>query len=293
MKKPIIVITGPTASGKTAVSLDVVPKFNGAVIAADSTTVYEGMDIGTDKPDLTKTNIKHYLIDILKPDQEYNLSIFQEKATEAVTKIETEGQIPFLVGGATMYLDAFVYSFSVPEVKPDPVLRAKLEQKTNEELFAELVSQDPQATKFIDAGNTRRLIRALEVIKKTGKPFSEQRIKNKLRENVLYLAVKKDREELYAKINERVDEMFQAGFVAEVKGLYEKYGKIRSLETAGYRQVIQHLEGEITLAEAIEKTKQAHRNYAKRQLTWLSGNPDVIWIKDAREAEEKIINFLD
>lgn len=293
MKKPIIVLTGPTASGKTTISLELAPIFNGAIIAADSTTVCQGMDIGTDKPDLTKTKVEHHLIDILEPNEDFNVALFQEKAIKAVMEIQKEGKIPFLVGGATMYIDALVYGFEIPEVEPDEDLRTQLEKESEKTLYEKLIKLDPSAKEYIDPKNKRRLIRALEVIIKTGKTFSELRIKRELPKNVLYLAVKKNRQELYERINERVDKMFAEGFVEEVKKLYENYGEQKSFQTAGYRQIIEHLKGQFALEEAIEKTKQAHRNYAKRQMTWLNKNQDVIWVKNAAEAEEKIKNFLE
>jgi tRNA dimethylallyltransferase len=306
MKNPIIILTGPTASGKTAMSLKLADEFNGEIIAADSMTVYRGMDIGTDKPGLNQNSkiksqndnvkningVQHYLIDILNPDEPFNAAIFKEKATEAVVEIQKRGKIPFLVGGSTMFIDAFAYDYTMPEVEPDDLLRKELEQKSNDELFQQLVELDPDAEWTVDRNNKRRLVRALEVTLKTGIPFTAQKSKKDLAENILYLAIEVEREELYQKINNRVDQMMGEGFLNEVKILKENYDHNTAMQAAGYKQLTQYLDGEIRLEEAVEKTKQAHRNYAKRQLTWLKANPDVVWIKNLSEAEQNITEFL-
>ncbi len=305
MKKPIIVITGPTASGKTALSLIVAKKFKAEIICADSMTVFRGMDIGTDKPTTNKkllkrkdgsyiiNGISHHLLDELNPDQEFNVSIFKELADEKIKNIHKRGNIPILVGGSTMYIDATVYQYEIPKVKPDFDLRNELEKKSNEELFSELVELDPDCEWTIDRHNKRRIIRALEVIKKTGQPFCGQRTKSILPDNVLYLAVERDRSELYLDINRRVDEMMKIGFLKEVESLFVKYDHNTAMQAAGYKQLTKYLDGTMELEEAIEKTKQVHRNYAKRQMTWLRRNKDIIWVDNNKHAEEEIKNFLN
>jgi tRNA dimethylallyltransferase len=290
MKNPIIILTGPTASGKTAMSLELAKEFNSEIIAADSMTVYKGMNIGTDKP--KEPSITHHLINIIDPDEPFNAAIFKDLVTEKVKEITAQGKIPFLVGGSTMFIDSFAYNYQMPEVEPDQDLRTELEKKSNEDLFEELVTMDPDAEWTIDKNNKRRLIRALEVTLKTGIPFTAQKSKKNLPGNLLYLAIEVDREELYKKINARVDQMMDEGFLDEVRQLYEKYDHNTAMQAAGYKQLTQYLDGEITLEEAVEKTKQAHRNYAKRQLTWLGANQDVVWIKDLAGAESKISEFL-
>lgn len=291
MKNPIIVLTGPTASGKTSLSLDLAKEFSGEIIAADSMTVYKGMDIGTDKP--KKLNkIPHHMLNVLNPDEEFNVAIFKEKASKIIKEIHSRGNIPFLVGGSTMYIDALVYNFDIPHAKPDLELREKLGKKSNEELFLELIELDPDAEWTVDKNNQRRLIRALEVCLQTGKPFTKQRKKQSLPKNVLYLAIQRDREELYNRINRRVDEMMREGFLNEVKKLHQKYDLNTAMQATGYRQLVEYLEGNLTLEEAVEKTKQSHRNYAKRQLTWLNRNKDVIWVESEKETKNKIKKFL-
>lgn len=306
MKKPIIVITGPTASGKTALSLQVAKDLGGEIICADSMTVYRGMNIGTDKPTVLTKNVKekkengcyeingicHHLLDIVEPDEEFNVVEFQKMVTDTVDKIHSRGNIPMLVGGSTMYIDAYIYGYELPSAKPDPALRESLEKRNCEELFEELIGLDPDAEWTIDRHNKRRIIRALEVTLQTGIPFTHQKKKHGLPDNVLYLAVSRPREELYADINRRVDEMMEVGFLNEVRTLFEKYDHNTAMQAAGYKQLIQYLDGERTLQEAVERTKQVHRNYAKRQMTWLNKNKDVIWLSGKPQAEEIINKFL-
>ncbi|MFA5584307.1 MAG: tRNA (adenosine(37)-N6)-dimethylallyltransferase MiaA, partial [Bacteriovoracaceae bacterium] len=235
MSKPIIVITGPTASGKTSLSFAVTKNFPSEIICADSMTVYQGMDIGTDKPGRNVKNripdirtrekkefqvqnlntgikhknknseqslkiingIPHHLLDIVTPNQEFNVTFFKKLANEKIKEIHKRGNIPFVVGGSTLYIDTLVYDFQIPQVEPDLNLRKKLEKKTNPELFRELVSLDPDVEWTIDRNNKRRLIRALEVCHISGQPFTRQKHKKELGSNILYLSVEKERKELY------------------------------------------------------------------------------------------------
>jgi len=293
MNNPIIILTGPTASGKTAMSIDLAKKYNGEIICADSMTVYRGMDIGTDKPDQEILSaVPHHLLDIVEPDEEFNAAIFVQKVREIVDEIHSRDKLPILVGGSVMYIDAFVYDYQMPEVKPNQKLRDELNGKDNEELFKQLCKCDPDCEWTVDRHNKRRIIRAIEVCTETGKPLASQKSKKPLPENVLYLAVDRDREELYTQIDDRVDNMFSRGFVDEVRKLHVRYDHNTAMQAAGYRQVIQFLDGKIDLGAAITKTKQVHRNYAKRQLTWLRHNEDIHWVQNENEAEELIGKFL-
>lgn len=293
MNNPIIVLTGPTASGKTAISLEIASKYNCEVICADSMTVYRGMDIGTDKPTLTDMKgIPHHLLDIVNPDEEFNVAIFVQKVRELVEEIHARGKVPMLVGGSVMYIDAYIYDYQMPDVAPNQKLRDELNGKTEEELFKQLCECDPDCEWTIDRKNKRRLIRAIEICNSNDGPLATQKTKMPFPNNVLYLAVDRERSELYDKINKRVDEMFRQGFVDEVRELHSKYDHNTAMQAAGYRQIIQFLDGEIDLDTAIAKTKQVHRNYAKRQLTWLRRNEDIQWVKNVTEAENLISNFL-
>lgn len=291
MENPIIVLTGPTASGKTSLSHALAKEFDGEIICADSMTVYRDMNIGTDKPK-ELNGIPHHLLDILDPNEEFNVSLFKSLAEGKIKEIHKRGHVPFLVGGSTMYIDALVYKYQFPKAKPNESLRKRLERKTNEDLLNQLIALDPDAEFLVDRNNKRRLIRALEVSLQTGKPFTRQKKKQNLPKNVLYLALQRDREKLYEKINSRVDKMMAEGFLDEVKNLYEKYNLSISMQSTGYKQMVEYLKGKSSLEEAVEKTKQAHRNYAKRQLTWLNKNKDVIWIKDEKSTTKTINDFL-
>lgn len=303
MKNPIIILTGPTASGKTALSFSLARSFKCEIICADSMTVYRGMDIGTDKPTLDKSTkkegdhflirgIPHHLLDTFPPDEEFNVSIFKKLAERKIKEIASRGNIPMLVGGSTLYIDAVAYNYELPRVEPDLKLRARLEKKKTEELFAELVSLDPDCEWTVDRNNKRRIVRALEVVRATGKSFCSQKSKGSLPPNVLYLSVERDREKLYTDINHRVDEMLKSGFLEEVRELFTKYDHNTAMQAAGYKQLAEHLDGRMSLTDAIEKTKQVHRNFAKRQITWLTGNKDVYWVKNSAEAKKIIAKFL-
>jgi tRNA dimethylallyltransferase len=180
----------------------------------------------------------------------------------------------------------------MPQVDPDPALREELEKKESDELFSELVALDPDAEWTIDKNNRRRVIRALEVCLKSGEAFTAQKSKKELPDNVLYLAVCREREDLYQKINKRVDEMMTEGFLEETQRLYKKYDHSTAMQATGYRQLLQYIEGEVGLEEAVEQTKKSHRNFAKRQLTWLRRNADTHWIHSEIEAESEIEKFL-
>jgi tRNA dimethylallyltransferase len=303
MQNPIIVLSGPTASGKTAMSFELAKKYNGEIVAIDSMTVYRGMDIGTDKPTLDKTatnkggifyinGIAHHLIDIVEPNQEMNAAILKNYAKKAIAEIHKSGKVPILVGGSTLYIDAIVYDYKMPPVASNPELRQRLESQSVEELFLQLAKLDPDCEWTIDRHNKRRVIRALEVVMATGKPFASQKSQAKLPKNVLYLALSRNREELYQKINQRVDQMMEMGFLDEVKRLRQDYDNNTAMQAAGYKQLGDFLDGRSTLAEAVDKTKTIHRNFAKRQITWLKRNSDIIWVSTAAEADKAVKDFL-
>lgn len=293
MNNPIIILTGPTASGKSAISLKVAKKFGCEIICADSMTVYRGMDVGTDKPTLTDLRgIPHHLLDIKNPNEEFNVSMFIEEVTRLSHEIQQRGNLPMLVGGSVLYIDAFVFNYKLPPIAPNKKLREELEKLETAELFEKLCKLDPECEWTIDHHNKRRIIRALEVWLATERPFSEQKSKTPLPDNILYLAVDREREKLYESIDARVDVMFRTGFIEEVKMLKEKYDNNTAMQAAGYKQIGEFLDGKTTMEDAATRTKQTHRNYAKRQLTWLRKNQDVCWIKNVQEAESLISKFL-
>lgn len=292
--KTLIVIAGPTASGKTDLAVFLAQKFNGEVINTDSRQVYKEMDIGTGKPTFGEMqNIPHHLFDIKKPDQTLTLAEYQKLANKKIKEIWTRGKVPFLVGGTGLYIDAVVYNFEIPKTNVDTTLRYNLEKKETRELLHSLLQLDPQTYKNIDHQNRRRIIRALEVCISTGKPFSEQKKKNIFPNNILYLALDVPRKRLYDKINARVGEWFEGNFVEEVKNLTKKYSPtLPALSAIGYKEVREYLEHKTTLDFAIEKTKQGNRNFVRKQMTWFNKNKDIHWIKTKEEAINIISKFL-
>jgi len=238
--------------------------------------------------------VPHHLFDIRKPDETLTLAEYQALAKKKVKEIQARGKIPLLVGGTGLYIDAVVYDYQIPRIPPDSTLRHKLSKLDTKELLFKLSKLDPVAYEEIDHQNKRRIIRALEVCLKTGKPFYSQRIKADLSENVLYIALNAPRGKLYEKLNNRVELWLKRGFEKEVTGLLQKYPPVLSAMSAiGYKQFSDYLAGKISKPQAIEKFKQGDRNLARHQLTWFRKNKDISWIKTPAEAEQKIKDFLN
>jgi tRNA dimethylallyltransferase len=326
MKPKIIVIVGPTASGKTALSIEVAQKFNGEIISADSRQVYRGMDIGTAKavPDKQKVKnkklkpqfkigsapksyilnpifyshgIPHHLVDIKDPDEEYTLADFKRDAGVAIEDIAARGKLPIIAGGTGLYISALVDGWELPEIRPDPKLRRKIEGEIRRAglpaVFQKLIRLDPEAAYIVDPANPRRVVRALEIALVSGEPFSAQRKKTESPYDALKLGVTKPSEVLRERIGKRVDEMVQEGLVKEVRGLTEKYGaKPITFDAIGYREIIDSLESKLTLPEAIELIKKKTWGYAKRQMTWFRKDKEIHWINNAREAIGLVGKFL-
>lgn len=311
MKNPIIVIAGPTASGKTDLAIELAREFEGEIINADSRTIYKEMDIATSKPlfDEIEDNFKfkisnlklvhgvpHHLFDIVKPDENFTLSDYQKLAKEKITETQKKGKIPFLVGGTGLYIDSVVYNFNLSETAPDPKIREELEKLSETELYEKLAELDKLTADNIDRHNKRRLIRALEVVVSTNQSFYESQKRSALPENILYLAIETDREKLYQKINQRVDSWQDKGLIDETKHLINNYSlDLPSMTSIGYKEIAAALdcESEITMQEALDLMKQRTRNYAKRQLTWFKRNSDIVWVKSINEAQENIKRFLN
>lgn len=286
----LIVILGPTASGKSGLALQSAQKFNSRIISADSRQIYRGLDIGTDK--VTDSDISHHLIDIVDPDEEFTLSDYQKEVFDIIGK--NPQQTFFLVGGTGLYISAIVDNLQIPEVAPDRVMRDELRVKSSKELLAELKKLDPVSAKKIDPQNKRRMIRAIEVCQLTSRSFSEQTTKGKPRIEALQIGLDVPREKLYKKINQRVDEMIEEGLVDEVKNLLTAgYSKnLPALSGIGYKEIISYLQKEISLEEATELIKRNTRRYAKRQITWFKRDPRIKWVKTYQEAEKLIEDFL-
>jgi len=282
---PLVVLLGPTATGKTEIAIRLAERLGGEIVSADSRLFYRGMDAGTAKPTLAeRKRVPHYLIDVADPDETWSLVLFQQEARRAIHDIHTRGALPFLVGGTGQYIRAVTEGWQAPAVQPDPRLREALEAWAAQigplGLHERLAQLDPVAGEQIDGRNLRRTVRALEVIVSTGKLFSAQRQKSETPYRLLTLGLTRPRPELYARIDARIDAMFAAGWIDEVRGLLAKgYSPaLPSLSAIGYPQVIDYLQGKSTYAEAVMLIKRLTRQYVRRQANWFKENdPQIHW----------------
>ena len=274
-KNKVIAVVGPTASGKTAFAVALAEKIGGEIISADSRLVYKGFDIGTAKPTLDeRRGIPHYMIDIAEPEVDYSAGLYVHEAKRIIEDIQSRGKVPIIAGGTGLYINILLMNYDLPKVEPDYELREAL--KLEEDLPAILAELDPEAAQLIDKNDRKKLIRAIEIVKTTGKPI--QRRKNNPEYEIEWIGLNFPRDVLYDRINRRVDLMFEAGLIDETKNLLQKHGRIPNLlYTIGYQEVIQYLDGLLTLDEAVDKLKQNTRRYAKRQLTWFRKNPAINW----------------
>lgn len=274
-KNKVIAVVGPTASGKTAFAVDLAEKIGGEIISADSRLVYKGFDIGTAKPTLDeRRGIPHYMIDIAEPEVDYSAGLYVHEAKRIIEDIQSRGKVPIIAGGTGLYINILLMNYDLPKVEPDYELREAL--KLEEDLPAILAELDPETAQLIDKNDRKKLIRAIEIVKTTGKPI--QRRKNNPEYEIEWIGLNYPRDVLYDRINRRVDLMFEAGLIDETKNLLQKHGRIPNLlYTIGYQEVIQYLDGVLTLGEAVDKLKQNTRRYAKRQLTWFRKNPAINW----------------
>lgn len=287
-KQPLIILSGPTAVGKTALSIELAKRVNGAIISADSMQVYKYMDIGSAKimPE-EMDGVKHYLIDELNPEDEFNIVVFQQKAKAALKEIYANGQIPIIAGGTGFYIQALLYDIDFDNQDCNEEFRANLEQiakeQGNEVLHARLQEIDPVSAEKIHANNVKRVIRALEFYHLTGKPISEHNETEQQKEspyNFAYFVLTDDRANLYKRIDMRVDIMLKNGLVDEVKKLKDMgyHRDMVSMQGLGYKEILDFLDGKCSLDEAIYILKRETRHFAKRQLTWFRREREVIWI---------------
>lgn len=276
-KSKIIAVVGPTASGKTAFAVNLAHQINGEIVSADSRLVYKGFDIGTAKPTLKeREGIPHYMIDIAEPETDYSAGLYLKDAEKIIKDILLRGKVPIIAGGTGLYLNILLMNYDLPKVEPDYDLREKLKKTDN--LYEILSSLDPQTALEIDPNDRKKLIRAIEIVKLTGKPLSKSRGRKEPEYDVEWLGLNYPREELYDRINRRVDLMIENGLVEETEKLLEKHGRINNiLYTIGYQEMVSYLDGILTLDVAVDKLKQNTRRYAKRQLTWFRKNPDIKW----------------
>ncbi|MBK9207554.1 MAG: tRNA (adenosine(37)-N6)-dimethylallyltransferase MiaA [Anaerolineales bacterium] len=295
-KLPLILIIGPTAVGKTELAIQLAERMNGEIISADSRLFYRGMDIGTAKPSKEEmARAPHYLIDIVNPDETLSLAIFQEKAKELIADIHARGKLPFLVGGTGQYVRAVTQGWTPPEVIADERLRVELERMKEERglewLHAKLETLDPEAASKIDARNVRRTIRALEVILTTGRKFSDQRGKVESPYRLIAIGLNRPREELYQRVDERIDLMFANGFLDEVKGLLEKGypSTLPSMSAIGYRECVRVIKGELTLEQAKVEMRRVTRIFVRRQANWFKeSDPDINWFRVKKGVDKEI-----
>lgn len=286
--KPLVILTGPTAVGKTALSIKLASEIGGEIISADSMQVYRQMNIGSAKIKPEEMGgIPHHLIDILEPEEEFNVCLFEKLALEAMEQIYERGHIPVVVGGTGFYIQALLYQIDFTEEETDTAFRDKLwqlgEEKGNHYLHELLRKVDPKSAEEIHENNRKRVIRALEFYENSGKPISthnkEQRQKTSAY-NSCYFVLTDDRKKLYERIESRVDQMLSKGLVDEVRTLKERgcNASMVSMQGLGYKEILEYLDGRCSLLEAVEKIKKETRHFAKRQLTWFRREKDVIWL---------------
>jgi len=312
-KKPkLIVILGPTASGKTELAIKLARKFNGEIVNADSRQIYKKMDIGTNKIDIgywildkknnvRKNNIQYpisniipiYLISTINPDQQFSLAQYKKLGINKIKEIKRRNKIPFLVGGTGLYISSVIDNLEIPKAPPNNKIRERLNKLSAEKLFEKLRKVDLKSAKIIGKNNKRKLIRSLEVYEITGRPFSAQQIKGQPLFNVLQIGIKIDREKLYKKIDQRVNKMIKIGLIEETKKLAEKYSfSLPAMSGIGYQEIGLYLKNKITLDEAVQKIKFRTHQYARRQMTWFRRDKRIRWVGNYRETERVIENFL-
>ena len=298
---PLFVILGPTGVGKTDFSLDFAEKINGEIISSDSRLFYRGMDIGTAKPSKAEmARIPHHLIDVCEPNENWSLALYQEAVKKIITDIYQRNHIPILVGGTGQYIKAIVDGWDLPEQEPDDHLREILEgiakEKGKEAMYRILTRMDPETLNYIEYQNTRRVVRALEVILRTGKPFSDLRTTRHVPYSIFQIGIKRDRKTLYERIDMRIEKMFVDGFIDEVKALLKKgYGNdVPSMSAIGYREVSAYLNGEMSLDEAVLLMKRYTRQYVRRQANWFKEtDPRIHWFEADEINTEKVILFAE
>jgi tRNA dimethylallyltransferase len=284
-KQKLLVIIGPTAVGKTNLSIEMAKRYNGEIISGDSMQIYRGMDIGTAK--ITKDEmqgIPHHLIDIKEPEENFSVAEFQLLVRAKINEIAKRGKLPIIVGGTGLYIQSVIYDYQFSDVPGDEAFRLELEERAkqigNEALYKELQAVDPESAAQIHPNNVRRVIRALEIFHLTGKTMQD--FQRKQQPDLMYetalVGLSMEREKLYERINRRVDIMVEQGLLEEVKSLYNQgLRNCQSIQAIGYKEIYDYLDGSVTWEEAVEQLKQNSRRYAKRQLTWFRNKMDVQW----------------
>lgn len=292
-KPQIIVILGPNASGKSDLGVEMAKKIGGEIISADSRQVYRGMDIGSGK--ITKKEMKripHYLLDVVSPKTEFNVTHFKKLAEEKIKEIIKRGKIPMVVGGTGFWIDALVFNYNLPAVGPDKKLRAKLEKLSNAELFKKLQKLDLVRAKSIDKNNKRRLVRALEIVTVSKKPVSP--LKNNPAYDILFIGIKRSKEDSETRIYKRLKTRLEEGMVEEIKNLHDSGVSWKRLDDFGleYRYISRYLHKQLSYEEMTEELFRAIKKYWKRQLTWFKRNKKIHWVTFGVAAEKLVKKFL-
>ncbi len=299
MSKPkVIVIGGPTASGKTSLSIELAKKINGEIISSDSMQIYKDMTIGTAKPTVEEMDgIPHHLLDFVSPDERYSVADFKRDAESAIEEILSKKKNPIVVGGTGLYIDSLVYGIEYPDIELDDEYRKKLMQEADTgegliNLYNKAKKIDPEAIQKISPNDKKRITRILEVYNATGKTKTElEKISrmNGVKYDYKVFAINMDREKLYDRINLRVDIMLEQGLIDEVENLVKKYSNFpTAMQGLGYKEVVEFLNKEISKEEMIDKIKQESRRYAKRQLTWFRKNKEIIWLDGLADRQKNI-----
>ncbi|MBA4494442.1 tRNA (adenosine(37)-N6)-dimethylallyltransferase MiaA [Paenactinomyces guangxiensis] len=299
MNPDLLLIVGPTAVGKTALSLQIAEEFDGEVISGDSMQVYREMDIGTAKAsEEERRRVPHHLIDIIDPDTPFSVQEFQALARQKIEEIAARGHLPMLVGGTGLYIEAVTHGYKMPYVEENTELRRELhlfaEREGNKALHQRLYEVDPVSAEKLHPNDRRRIIRALEVYHATGKPFSQITGKKESPYHLLWVGLTMPRDLLYERINQRVDQMISAGLVDEVKRLKEKgyHRNLTSMQAIGYKEIMSFLEGEMTFPEAVDLIKKGTRKYAKRQFSWFRRIPEIHWFDVTKDESFEEIQRL-
>jgi len=306
-KKKVIVILGPTASGKSDLAVELAKEFNGEIISADSRQVYRGMNLGTGKiTEKEMRGVPHHLLDVASPKSRFSAARYKKLASAAIKKIRQKNKLPIICGGTGFYIDALTSNTNFPAVKPDYGLRAKLEKLTAKDLFKKLRKLDPRRAKNIDRHNRRRLVRALEIVLKTGRPVPPIVIPGLTRDpgldsgseagmtNILFLGLRFPQEKLKQRIETRLQKRLRQGMLAEVKKLLTQGVSWKKLESFGleYRWLAYYLQKKISYDEMVTRLQKDIEHYAKRQMVWFKKNPKIIWIKDYQQTQKLIKRFL-
>lgn len=302
MDKPkVIVICGPTASGKTSLSISLAKKINGEIVSCDSMQIYKEMDICSAKPTVEEMQeIKHYLVDFVSPEKRYSVSEYKEDASKAIEEIINKGKTPIIVGGTGLYLNSLIYNIQYNEMEVDLNYRRELEKEAEEYglevLYNRAKEIDPEAMEKVSANDKKRITRVLEIYNATGrnKTELEKKSRKEVPYNYLIFGINMERSILYDRINKRVDIMLEQGLIEEVKNLINKYSNMpTAMQGLGYKEVKEFLDGNISKEEMIEKIKMETRRYAKRQITWFKRIKNIIWLDGLNKTEENVNSIME